>query len=103
VSGFTERQILIEGWGYTDAAHRAHGRDGYRYANQPFTDQKLFQLNADAFADPSASVLDGLARLGVRWLFANTHRAAVSPELGHYADEVFRSEDVVIYSVRQSL
>lgn len=100
VGGFAERPVLIEGWGYTDAAHLAHGRDGYRYSNQPFNDQELYELNQAAFTRPSEQGMAELAAHDVEWLFADLHRGPVSPDMGRYADEVWRNEDVVIYRMR---
>lgn len=100
VGGFSERPVLIEGWGYTDAAHLAHGQDGYRYSNQPFEDRELYELNRSAFTQPSDEVMDRLADRGVEWLFADRRRGPVSDEIGRYADEVLRTEDVVVYRVR---
>lgn len=100
VSGFSEHPVLIEGWGYTDQAHLANGRGGYRYSNQPFDDPLLYDLNQKAFTEPSASVMEQLAGRGVRWLFADTHRGPVSSSIGAYADEVWRTSDVVVYRLR---
>lgn len=97
VGGFTERPVLIEGWGYTDAAHEQHGVGGRRYANQPFDDAALFSTNERVFADPTKSGIEELRSRGVRWLFADLRRGQVSSVLGTLVTERFRNTDVAIY------
>lgn len=99
VGAFSERRVLIEGWAYTAEAHRAHGVGGRRYANQPFHDQELFDLNEAAFADPTADVLDQLKAKGVRWLFADSAASPVSDALGNLAEEAHRQGTVTIYRI----
>ena len=100
VGAFTERRVLLEGWAYTAEAHRAHGVDGRRYANQPFRDPELFRLNEAAFTNPTPEVLAEMHALGVRWLFADTAAAPVSADLAALAEEVFSEETVTVYRLR---
>lgn len=100
VGAFTERRMLLEGWAYTSEAHRAHGVNGRRHANQPFHDEELFGFNEAAFTAPTREVLMELEARGVRWLFANTAASPVAPELAQLADEVFSQGTVTVYRLR---
>lgn len=100
VGAFTERRVLLEGWAYTPEAHKAHGVDGRKYANQPFHDAELFGLNEAAFTAPTPQVLAELRSLGVRWLFADTAAAPVSADLALLTDEMFSEGTVTVYRLR---
>lgn len=102
VSGLSGQRVLVEGWGYTPAAHEAHGRGGYRYDRQPFSEPRLLALNEKAFRDPDPQTIEQLHSLGVRWLFADTKAGPVSPLLAQMADKVHVSGTVTIYRLRQS-
>lgn len=53
VSGLSGRRVLVEGWGYTDAAQAAAGRNGLGFSRQLFDDKALFALNEGVFTDPT--------------------------------------------------
>ena len=97
VSGLTGRRVLVEGWGYTDAAQAANGRGGLTYSRQPFDDPGLLALNDGAFTDPSLEKLRRLHALGVRWLFADRRAGLVSADLAVMASPTFRSGAVTVY------
>lgn len=97
VGAFTQRLVLVEGWGYTAEAHEAHGVNGLPFARQPFHDQELFELNEAAFYDPSPEVMDALRDRGVVWLFADKYAGAFSDDLSEYAELVHENSDVHIY------
>ncbi len=99
VGAFSERRILVEGWGYTAAAHEAHGRGGRTYSQQPFEDPDLFALNEAAFYAPTPEVLSRLRARGVSYLFANSLAGPVSPRLGELAPPVFVSGPVTIHKL----
>lgn len=100
VGAFTERRILLEGWAYTAEAHRAHGVEGRRYANQPFHDAERWALNRAVFEDPDPERLAELDDYGVEWLFADSAAGPISDDLASLADEVFRDGTVRVYRVR---
>lgn len=97
LSGLSERRVLVEGWAYTDQAMAANGVNGLLFSQQPFFDQELFALNEAAFYRPSAATMVSLHDRGVRWLFADTHAGAVSPDLASFATPVLQTSDVVVY------
>ncbi|EWS99927.1 hypothetical protein N865_19805 [Intrasporangium oryzae NRRL B-24470] len=100
VSGLAERAVLVEGWAYTEAAHQAHGRNGFSSRQQPFADAATFALNESAFAQPTSAGLDQLYARGVRWLYADRRASTVSPELATLADLRFRAGDADVYELR---
>ena len=97
VSGLSGRRVLVEGWGYTDAAQAANGRGGLGFARQPFDDPALLALNDGVFTDPTAEKARKLYTLGVRWLFADRRAGMVSPDLADVASPQFRSGPVSVY------
>lgn len=100
VGAFTERRVLIEGWGYTTEAHQAHGTDGLPFARQPFHDSELFALNERVFRSPTRQDIEALRAEGVVWLFADTLAGPVSAQLRQLATPVHQTDDVVIYRLR---
>ncbi|MEV6812690.1 hypothetical protein AB0M52_11240, partial [Micromonospora sp. NPDC051296] len=101
VTGLGGRRAVVESWGYTDAALAAHGRDGYRYPQQPPPDAAQFALNERAFTAPTRADLDQLRdAYGVRWLFADTRAGAVSPELARLAPVRYTAGPVTIHELR---
>jgi hypothetical protein len=101
VSALSERLVLVEGWGYTDEAQAAHGRNGRSYHNQPFDDPALLALNDGAFTDPTPAALARLRdRHGVRWLFADRRAGPVSPLLARYAQLRHTSGDGSVFQLR---
>ncbi len=97
VSGLTGRRVLVEGWGYTDAAQAANGRGGLGFARQPFDDPALLALNDGVFTDPTSEKASKLYSLGVRWLFADRRAGPVSTGLAAVASPQFRSGPVTVY------
>ncbi|GAA4203301.1 hypothetical protein GCM10022220_12160 [Actinocatenispora rupis] len=100
VSGFGGHRTLVESWAYTDAAIAAHGRHGHAYPAQPFGDRSLYEENERAFAAPDAATLATLRRrYAVRWLFADTRAAPVSPRLPRFAHRRHTDGPVTIYEL----
>ena len=97
VSGLSGRRVLVEGWGYTDAAQAANGRDGLRFSRQPFDNPALLALNDGVFTDPTPEKAKRLYALGVRWLLADRQAGPVSPALAAVASPQFRSGPVTVY------
>jgi hypothetical protein len=99
VSGFTERRVLVESWGYTDRIVGSATRGGVHYTRLPFWDGPLLTANDAAFTDPTPQ---GLAALRdehhVRWLVAD-RRAEISPALTGLATLRYRGADADVYEL----
>jgi hypothetical protein len=71
ISAYTERRIVIEGWGYT-APTNANYERGVRNAFIPAPYPERLEINNAAFRQPSAETVGRLAdTYGVRWLFVD--------------------------------
>jgi hypothetical protein len=101
VSAFTERRLLLEGWGYTAAANAPYQHDMTFSVNTgPFWDDALLTSNDAAFSAPSAATLDTLRdRYGVRWLFVDRRIATPVGDLGRWARLRFSAGDCEVYSL----
>jgi hypothetical protein len=100
VSGFGERRVLVEGWGYSNRIVGTTPPAGLGYAEQPFWDPELLAANDTAFTDPTPRRLAALRhRYGVRWLVAD-RRVGVSPELAALATLRHRGPDAEVYELR---
>jgi hypothetical protein len=96
IAAYTERRVLVEGWGYTEYA-----LGGGSNWSASFPDARRLAENDRAFQEPSAEALDVLRRrYGVRWLFVDRRYEPASPRLGEFATERYRSEDFLVYELR---
>ncbi|SFI13403.1 hypothetical protein SAMN05216275_101302 [Streptosporangium canum] len=101
ISGYTERRVLIEGWGYT-ARTLASVTDVDResMAAVPFWDAELLAANDVVFTAPTARAVDLLARrYGVRWLMVDSRRPPVAPDLGEFARLRYAEGPFAVYSI----
>ena len=70
ISAYTERRIVIEGWGYTQATNGDYSAD-MRNAYIPAPDPERLKINDAAFLHPSAETVSRLVDLyDVKFLFA---------------------------------
>ena len=99
ISGFAERRVLVESWGYTDRIVGSASEKTAHYNVLPFWDGPLLAANDAAFTNPTAA---GLAALrdehGVRWLVAD-RRAEVAPALATLTTRRFRGADAEVYEL----
>jgi hypothetical protein len=104
VAAFSERRVLVEGWGFTSRSNAeylaAPGR--YRSYTVPYWDQARLHASDAAFTDPTPAALAELRdRWGVRWLFVHRRGGAtVSPRLGGLAELRFSTRDAQVYELR---
>jgi hypothetical protein len=99
ISAFTERHVLVEGWGYTNRiTSQARRFDPHRqHSALPFWDGRLLAANDAVFRHPTAQNVAVLRdRYHVRWLFT-THRP---PGLLRYARLRHVSGKCVVYELR---
>lgn len=77
VSAFSERRILVEGWGYTREAQSAAAAAGNPdLVAVSFWDRARLEANDLAFSAPSPATVGALrSRYGVAWLFADLSKA----------------------------
>lgn len=96
ISAYTERRVLVEGWGYTSDAMK-HGKD---FFYSPFPDPDLLAINDRAFTNPTRESLSALRdRFNVRWLFVDQRYDLPSPYLGRFVPLRFRSGDCLVYEI----
>ncbi|MEP6666277.1 MAG: hypothetical protein ABJA81_07515 [Nocardioidaceae bacterium] len=81
VSAYTERRVLIEGWGYTAATNKNFVA-GTRNSYIPPPDPTLLKTNDAAFKQPSEQTVQKLVdTYDVSWLFVSKDYAADVPGL----------------------
>ncbi|MFJ2030335.1 hypothetical protein [Streptosporangium sp. NPDC087985] len=101
VAAYTERRILVEGWGYT-ARNLASLTDVNRdsTASFPFWDRELLAANDAVFDAPTAEAVRSLAhRYGVRWLMVDRRRASTAPDLGEFAGLRYEKGPMAVYEI----
>ena len=111
LAAFSERQVVLEGWSYTEPAFASGGLWDRTLYRSRFWDPKLLETNDLVFADPTAERVAAFTREhGVRWLVAvgatpvpdpdRKGEVWASPQLAEFATERFRAGDVTVYEVR---
>lgn len=100
LSGYTERRILLAGWGYTSEANSAADRTGAIY--DPFWDQELEARNDAVFMDPNPNAAAILKdRYGVDVLFVDERFGAVDPDrMNRIAQRIYDRGEVEIWRLR---
>ncbi|MFC4531693.1 hypothetical protein [Sphaerisporangium dianthi] len=99
VAAFSERRVLVEGWGYT-ASNLRRWHQGELLEHIPFWDGRLIAQNDAAFDAPSAAAMRRLRDLRhVRWLFADERPIARPADIGRFAHLAFRSGDYAVYDL----
>lgn len=111
LAAYSERQIVVEGWSYTEQAFETGGLWDGTLARSTFWDQPLLTANDDVFYAPTAANVAGFSKAhGVRWLVSvattqtpteiqRTELVTASPQLGRYATERYRDGAITIYEV----
>jgi hypothetical protein len=101
VAAYTERRVLVEGWGFTPRAHldaeRAH--DNVNFV--PFWNPQLLRANDAAFTDPDPSTIGVLRdRYHVRWMFVDESVGRPAP-VTRPAVLRFRAGQCAVYEILQ--
>ncbi|SEN55671.1 hypothetical protein [Nonomuraea pusilla] len=101
LSAYSERRVLVEGWGYTTLGNLEARRLGVGLDTVPFWDRRRLADNAAAFLTPSPATIGRLRdAYGVRWLFVNDLSATrADPALGRYAVRRFLSGHCAVYEI----
>lgn len=99
VTGIAGRRSLLEGWGYTEQAHRHHGDRGVPYTAvaAPWPDRA--DLVRRLFTDPAPADLAELRRRGVRWIYADRAAGPVPAALDRLAVPRHSEPTVRIYEI----
>ena len=102
VSAYTERRVLIEGWGYTSKnAEMGAALKTRQYPNTlPFWNPRLLARNDGFLRNPSRAEALGLRQqYGVRWIFTDADYGSTSPELDHVLIPRLAAGPVHIYEI----
>ena len=102
LAAFSERQVILEGWSYTEPAFATGGLWDRTLYRSKFWKPKLLAANDKVFTEPTAErVAEFTTKHKVKWLVAVTptlvpdpmRRAetGASPELGQFATERFKA------------
>ncbi|WP_162907955.1 hypothetical protein [Allorhizocola rhizosphaerae] len=99
IAAFTERRVLIEGWGFTARTHVESRRRHEDLAYVTYWDQAKLAANDAAFLSPSAQTIGRLRdEFGVRWLFVD-ETAPFSTDIERHATLRFRSGKSAVYEI----
>jgi hypothetical protein len=100
LSGYAERRVLLEGWGYTVQANLAAEREGAIYGR--FWDPELEARNDGVFLDPNPNTAGILKeRYGVDILFVDERVGEVDPErMAVIATRIYDRGEVEIWRLR---
>ncbi len=103
IAAFTERRIVVEGWGYT-AATNDDAEAGTRNAYVPIPDRKRLEINDAAFTDPSPETVGRLVETyDVSWLFvAKAYPADIDglKQLDEILDHAYENPQYVVFEVK---
>lgn len=98
IAAYTERRVLVEGWGYTVTSNRNIGGRPWYYV--PFWRQDVLADNDRVFTDPTPANADRLRdRYGVRWLFVDERFHKPAAGLDKVATLRFRDGDSTVYEL----
>ncbi|MGP3914145.1 hypothetical protein [Nonomuraea sp. 10N515B] len=98
VSAFTERRVLLEGWGYTPRGQQSW-QPG-RNIDPQFWDPRRFEANRQAFEAPSRATVRHLQKhYGVTWLFVDERRMGPGSKMEDVAPLMFRSSNYSVYRI----
>jgi hypothetical protein len=101
VSAYTERRIVIEGWGYTSTTNGNYSDDG-RNAYIPVPDPQRLAINDAAFEHPSAETVNRLVdTYDVKFLFVSKKYSVDIPGLNALKTLLTRTYNTKTYAVYQ--
>ncbi len=95
VAAYTERRVLVEGWGFSATAHERAAELGTWVGWVPYWRPDVLADNDRAFVAPSPETVGRLReRYGVRWLFVDGGQSLASA-----ATLRFRSGNCAVYEI----
>lgn len=106
VAAWTERQLVIEGWGYTAATNKNYVA-GQANSTIPAPDPAQLKLNDAAFTDPSKETIGAIVdAYDVSWLFVSKEYDADVGGLkkldGSVLTQVYENNHYLVFSVNES-
>jgi hypothetical protein len=110
LAAYSERQVLVEGWSYTEPAFASGGLWDWTLAGSPFWDPALLAANDEVFYHPTAANVAAFAQAHrVRWLVAVgtipfpargvKKMLHANPDLARFATPRFHAGDIAVYEV----
>lgn len=102
LSGYAERRVLVEGWGYTRRHSTIEVRDGLAFDDVPYWDQAQLRANDAAFTAPSPSALRAVGAYGVDWLVLDRRFPGEGDALGALLEPVFDDGDYAVYRMPEA-
>jgi hypothetical protein len=105
VAAWSERQLVIEGWGYTAATNENYVA-GHANSTIPAPDPAQLKLNDAAFTDPSEETIGALVdRYDVSWLFVSKEYPADIEGLkaldGTVLTQVYENSHYLVFSINR--
>jgi hypothetical protein len=97
VSAWSERRVLVEGWGFSSRALTAEIENGRPYENQPFWDQPLLKANDGFFESPTREEAAFLCKRGARFALLDRRYQPDLPKLEPVAKLVYSNSDAEVY------
>ena len=98
LSAFSERRVLVEGWGFSQRINAGYNARRSPYA--PFWDRPLLITNDAAFTHPTeASVAELADKYGVRWMVLNRRENPQARSLSQVAERRFARGDYVVFEI----
>lgn len=94
VSAFSERRVVVEGYGYSPFSAGSPVDDEY-------WDMQLLEANDSFLSAPSSHQCERFADLGVTWIYIDK-RAPWSADLAAYAEQVADTRDSALYRLDSS-
>jgi hypothetical protein len=101
VAAYTERRVLVEGWGFTATAHAEEARQHVSAAHVRYWKPEVLADNDAAFSSPSRRTIATLRdRYRVRWLFVDETVSVPPGAIADYAALRYRSGACAVYEVK---
>jgi hypothetical protein len=101
IAGFSERQLLLEGWAYTSRTSIEADKQDVPVAIANYWDPRRLHDNDIAFTDPTRADIRRLHdKYGVDWMFVDRRSPADVKALKKVADLRFHVDQYVVFSIR---
>ena len=100
MAAYSERRMLVEGWGFTSTAHVRAAELRIWVGLVPYWEPEILAANDAVFNAPSAANVAVLRdRFGVRWLFVDETQGHPSPRLPDFVTLRYRSGVCAVYEI----